>query len=121
MPSVLLSSGKGERAWRDGDKFTALILNYVPHESGEGKVLSFVGVKGEAFERNATTLWRRLMEGERRKLNGKVMETKPVLKLGAVVAVEALAETKTGKKGNRFRPFVIKLLTGKDVPKSLRT
>lgn len=102
------TGGSGARAWSDGDKFVALLLNrHVEKIKGDdAPILTFLSDKGEQVERWSTSLWDRLILKDK------------AIRLGDVLDVEALKEVKA-KKG-RFRPFAIARLTGSSIPKPLR-
>jgi hypothetical protein len=111
----------GSKSWADGDKFTAIVtMRSEKIQGDDAEILTFVTEKGEIVERWATTAWLRMFHGEPADKKAGRPAQKAVLKDGDVVSVAAQKETKTKKGGNRFRPFSVELLTGKDIPKGLR-
>lgn len=121
MAKISVGGSSGERSWKDGDKFTGIVsIRREKIQGDDADILQFITEKGETIERWATTLWLRLFYGEPADKKTGRAASKPMVKPGDVVSVEALKETKTKKGGNRFRPFSIDVLTGKDVPKPLR-
>jgi hypothetical protein len=114
-----LSGGGGDRSWKDDEKFVASFQGH-RFESINGDkagILMFMDVKGELFERWETKAWSRMIFGEPKSKDRPAV--KPTLKQNDVVEVTVGGEKKL-KGGKRFRRFEVDLLTGKDIPKTLR-
>ncbi len=121
MPRLSIGGSSSSRSWQDEDKFTAAFqgLRSEKINGDDAGIVVFVDEKGEVIERWATKLWERLINGEPADRKTGRPAQKPAIKTGDVLYIESGDEKKL-KGGKRFRQFKVELLTGKDIPKSLR-
>jgi hypothetical protein len=115
MPKVLLTGGS--RSWSK-EKFIAKIADVMKadlakmkgrgkNKKGGGEYLVFKLADHSIRERWVTAVWRRLLDEKK-------------IGAGDVVSVVTRDEEKL-PKGRKFRPVDVELLTGAEIPKSLRS
>jgi len=107
MPRISLSTPGGERSWKDGEKILGIFRGTDTTEvKGDDVDFLIFQTADGTVTRWVTGRWAKLLEEKK-------------LKSGMVLDIKAESEVKV-KGGRRFRPFTIDLLTGPEIPKSLK-